>query len=59
MTDENRAAIESAGGKVVNLDDRPLTCNEGESVLNPYFLVYGDSAFDWFSAIPEELRPAC
>jgi len=53
-----QAVVENAGGKVVNLDDRPLTCNEGESVLNPYFLVYGDAGFDWFSAIPDEIRPA-
>ncbi len=52
-----QAVVENAGGRVVDLGDRPLTCNEGESILNPYFLVYGDADFDWFGAIPEEIRP--
>ncbi|MEW8506951.1 MAG: 3'(2'),5'-bisphosphate nucleotidase CysQ [Candidatus Thiodiazotropha sp.] len=42
-----QAVVEAAGGRVTTLDMRPLEYNTGESLLNPYFLVYGDRAIDW------------
>jgi 3'(2'), 5'-bisphosphate nucleotidase len=50
-----QAVVTSAGGRVVDLRGRPLQCNRGESILNPYFMVIGDSDFDWFSGIPTAL----
>ncbi len=39
--------VEQAGGAVVDLDGHPLRYNTKPSVLNPYFLVYGDKSRDW------------
>jgi 3'(2'), 5'-bisphosphate nucleotidase len=51
-----QAVVTSAGGRVVDLHQRPLLCNRGESILNPYFIVYGDDSVDWFAPIPKQLR---
>lgn len=40
--------VREAGGKVTQLCGRPLRYNTKESVLNPYFLVYGDPSRDWY-----------
>ena len=42
-----QAVVEAAGGQVLTLDGTPLRCNSGESVLNPHFIVFGDSGRDW------------
>ena len=42
-----QCVVEQAGGAVVDLDGRPLRYNAKESILNPYFLVYGDKSQDW------------
>ena len=39
--------VEESGGVVVDEDFKRLRYNRGESLLNPYFLVIGDPAFDW------------
>lgn len=39
--------VTEAGGAVANLSGQPLIYNAKESILNPYFLVYGDKARDW------------
>ena len=39
--------VEQAGGHVCTLDGEPLRYNTKESLLNPYFLVYGDDSRDW------------
>lgn len=41
------AVVKEAGGKVVDLIGQPLRYNTKESILNPYFLVYGDHSRDW------------
>jgi 3'(2'), 5'-bisphosphate nucleotidase len=42
-----QAIVEAAGGAVVKLDGTPLRYNTKAELLNPHFLVYGDSARDW------------
>jgi len=42
-----QAVVECAGGKVVQLDGSPLMYNAKEDILNPYFLVFGDTGRDW------------
>lgn len=41
------AVVKEAGGSVVDLAGQPLRYNTKESILNPYFLVYGDRSRDW------------
>ncbi|MDX9768378.1 MAG: 3'(2'),5'-bisphosphate nucleotidase CysQ [Ectothiorhodospiraceae bacterium] len=36
-----------AGGQVVDMEGNPLRYNTKESLLNPYFLVYGDASRSW------------
>jgi 3'(2'), 5'-bisphosphate nucleotidase len=42
-----QAVVESAGGKVVQISGETLMYNTKEDILNPHFLVYGDSSRDW------------
>jgi 3'(2'), 5'-bisphosphate nucleotidase len=42
-----QCVVEQAGGQVVDLDGNPLRYNAGESLLNPWFLVFGDREVDW------------
>ena len=42
-----QCVVEQAGGKVVKLDGQALCYNTKESLLNPYFLVFGDKSHDW------------
>ena len=39
--------VKEAGGEVTDLSGRTLRYNTKESMLNPYFLVYGDRTRDW------------
>jgi 3'(2'), 5'-bisphosphate nucleotidase len=39
--------VKEAGGEVVNLAGVPMAYNTKESLLNPYFLVFGDKTRDW------------
>jgi len=39
--------VEQAGGKVTDTDMRPLRYNTKDSLLNPFFLVFGDDSRDW------------
>jgi len=41
--------VEQAGGRVVTLDDEALLYNTKDSLLNPYFMVYGDSNREWIN----------
>jgi 3'(2'), 5'-bisphosphate nucleotidase len=41
--------VEQAGGRVVTLDNEALIYNSKESLLNPYFMVYGDANRDWIN----------
>ena len=42
-----QAVVECAGGKVIGLDGNTTMYNAKEDILNPHFLVYGDSSKDW------------
>ena len=44
-----QAVVECAGGKVVGIDGEPIKYNAKENILNPHFLVYGDTSRDWTS----------
>ena len=41
--------VEQAGGRVVTLDNESLTYNTKDSLLNPFFMVYGDSNREWIN----------
>ncbi|MDX1443285.1 MAG: 3'(2'),5'-bisphosphate nucleotidase CysQ [Gammaproteobacteria bacterium] len=48
------AVVAAAGGKVINAENgEPLRYNQKESLLNPFFLVYGDESIDWFGLCKE------
>ena len=42
-----QAVVEAAGGTVTDTQLRPLRYNTKDSLLNPYFLVFGDQSEDW------------
>jgi 3'(2'), 5'-bisphosphate nucleotidase len=44
--------VEQAGGQVVAIDGQRLRYNK-ESLLNPHFLVFGDSRRDWLSYLSQ------
>ncbi|RLA20776.1 MAG: 3'(2'),5'-bisphosphate nucleotidase [Gammaproteobacteria bacterium] len=44
-----QAVVECAGGEVINISGEPLLYNTKDSLLNPYFLVFGDNSRDWAS----------
>ena len=39
--------VEAAGGVVMDLCGEPLRYNAKASLVNPYFLVFGDASRDW------------
>lgn len=41
--------VEQAGGAVVTMDNQALLYNTKDSLLNPYFMVYGDSSREWIN----------
>lgn len=44
------AIVLAAGGRVINAESgEPLRYNTKESLLNPFFLVYGDDDIDWLA----------
>lgn len=50
-----QAIVEVAGGRVVSAETgESLRYNTRESLLNPYFIVYGDASRDWLSYVPRE-----
>ncbi|MFO1423101.1 MAG: 3'(2'),5'-bisphosphate nucleotidase CysQ [Candidatus Competibacteraceae bacterium] len=50
-----QAIVETAGGRVVSAETgEPLRYNTRESLLNPYFIVYGDASRDWLRYVPRE-----
>ncbi len=46
--------VEQAGGYFTNVKGQKLRYNERETLLNPWFMVYGDNSHDWYQHIPEE-----
>ena len=49
-----QCVVEQAGGFVTDTDMSPLRYNTKDSLLNPYFFVFGDSGVDWSRFLPEE-----
>ena len=48
-TGAGHAVLLAAGGQVIGMDGKPLPYNSKESLLNPHFIAYADSARDWRS----------
>ena len=42
-----QCVVEQAGGYVTDTDMQPLRYNTKDSLLNPFFLVFGDNSQDW------------
>lgn len=42
-----QCVVEQAGGVVVDLTMRPILYNAKDDILNPFFLVIGDTSFGW------------
>jgi len=51
-----QCVVEVAGGAVTDLNGEPLAYNTKASLLNPYFLVFGDQSRDW-KALAQDLEP--
>ncbi len=50
-----QAIVETAGGRVVSAETgESLRYNTRESLLNPYFIVYGDASRNWLRHVPRE-----
>ena len=49
-----QAVVEQAGGVVLRLDGSPLSYNEKDDILNPYFLVAGPMDKEWLKLINEK-----
>ncbi|MDM8558957.1 3'(2'),5'-bisphosphate nucleotidase CysQ [Candidatus Parabeggiatoa sp. HSG14] len=47
--------VEQAGGHLTDTQLQPLRYNTKESLLNPYFLVYGDTNKDWLPVVSKAL----
>ncbi|HEX4618731.1 MAG TPA: 3'(2'),5'-bisphosphate nucleotidase CysQ [Steroidobacteraceae bacterium] len=45
------AVLVAAGGTVVQLDGEPLRYNTRDSLLNPFFVAYGDPGRDWLGLL--------
>ena len=46
-----QCVVEAAGGRVTDLERRPLTYNKS-SLLNPFFMVTGAGDYDWYRHLP-------
>ncbi|MDH3350040.1 MAG: 3'(2'),5'-bisphosphate nucleotidase CysQ [Gammaproteobacteria bacterium] len=46
-----QAVVEQAGGKVLELDGKPLSYNAKSEILNPWFVVIGPSDYDWLALL--------
>ncbi|HFD80158.1 MAG TPA: 3'(2'),5'-bisphosphate nucleotidase [Gammaproteobacteria bacterium] len=42
-----QCVVEQAGGKLTDLEMKPLRYNTKDSLLNPFFFVFGDDSRDW------------
>ncbi|KRT53797.1 3'(2'),5'-bisphosphate nucleotidase CysQ [endosymbiont of Ridgeia piscesae] len=49
-----QAVVEAAGGKITMLDMQPLRYNTKDSLLNPFFFVFGDSSVNWSQYLERE-----
>ncbi|MFQ5609007.1 MAG: 3'(2'),5'-bisphosphate nucleotidase CysQ [Woeseiaceae bacterium] len=48
-----QAVVEQAGGRVLELDGKPLSYNEKPNILNPSFMVIGLADRDWLALLPD------
>jgi 3'(2'), 5'-bisphosphate nucleotidase len=48
--------VEEAGGQVIDLEGKRLIYNTQESLLNPHFLVIGDSRHNWLNYLLPEVQ---
>jgi len=46
-----QAVVEQAGGKVLELDGKPLSYNAKPEILNPWFIVIGATDIDWLALL--------
>ena len=46
--------VEQAGGYITRIDMSPLEYNTKDSLLNPFFLVFGDNSRDWSQYLDEQ-----
>ncbi|MEO1204181.1 MAG: 3'(2'),5'-bisphosphate nucleotidase CysQ [Pseudomonadota bacterium] len=46
-----QAVVEQAGGAVLELDGSPLSYNQKDDILNPWFVVTGASDRDWLALV--------
>ncbi|MDX2411981.1 MAG: 3'(2'),5'-bisphosphate nucleotidase CysQ [Woeseiaceae bacterium] len=49
-----QAVVEQAGGKVLELDGKPLSYNAKEDILNPWFVVIGAADHDWLALLASD-----
>ena len=49
-----QAILESAGGSMMDPAGRALRYNSKDSLLNPYFLAFGDPNRDWLAAVSDD-----
>ncbi len=52
-TGAGHAVVAAAGGRVTHVDGSDLGYNQKESILNPYFLVFGDTSVDWTAFVEQ------
>ena len=52
-TAAGHAVLKAAGGQVVDTRGRPVRYNETDSLLNDWFLAYGDATHDWQAYVPK------
>jgi 3'(2'), 5'-bisphosphate nucleotidase len=50
-TAAGQAVVLEAGGSVVDLHGQPLRYNQRDSLINPWFMAYGDRSRDWIRAL--------
>jgi len=48
-----QAVVEQAGGKVLELDGKPLSYNRKSDILNPWFVVIGATDHDWLALLAD------
>lgn len=46
-----QAVVEQAGGRVLQLDGKPLSYNSKSDILNPHFIVTGPDDHDWLGLL--------
>lgn len=52
-TAAGHAVLKAAGGQVTDARGRPLRYNETDSLLNDWFIAYGDANPDWLAHVPK------